>query len=123
MSGFLTEAQVEGFRKTLLARQHLLKQELRVEKAGPVAVESESQGYEEAYLDGLGKQVDSEVTAQHRIELDRIAAALRRIDDGTYGICEDCDGPIGLARLQAFPTARLCIECKELHERGMRSGT
>jgi len=42
--------------------------------------------------------------------LDEIAAALKRIDDGTYGICEVCGKPIGDERLRALPWARLCIE-------------
>lgn len=39
-----------------------------------------------------------------------IDAALGRIDDGTYGICEVCSQPIGAARLEALPWARLCID-------------
>jgi RNA polymerase-binding protein DksA len=42
--------------------------------------------------------------------LDEIAAALKRIDEGTYGICEVCGKPIGDERLRALPWARLCIE-------------
>lgn len=43
--------------------------------------------------------------------------ALRRIDDGTYGICESCGNPIGKARLQVFPRATLCVTCKQRQER------
>ena len=43
--------------------------------------------------------------------------ALRRIEDGTYGICESCGNPIGKARLQAFPRATLCVSCKQKEER------
>jgi RNA polymerase-binding protein DksA len=42
--------------------------------------------------------------------LAEIDAALRRIEDGTYGICEVCGKPIGADRLRAIPWARLCIE-------------
>jgi DnaK suppressor protein len=42
--------------------------------------------------------------------LTEIEAALRRIDDGTYGICESCGKPIGEERLKAIPWARLCID-------------
>lgn len=48
----------------------------------------------------------------------QIDAALDKISEGTYGICEFCDSPIGKARLEALPFAGLCIECqrkKELH--------
>ncbi len=43
--------------------------------------------------------------------------ALAAIDDGTYGVCESCGGPIGKMRLQAFPRATLCVSCKQRQER------
>lgn len=49
--------------------------------------------------------------------LDAIEAALRRIDDGTFGICEVCGGPIGDERLAAVPYATLCIADKRARER------
>ena len=43
--------------------------------------------------------------------LDDIQVALQKLDDGTYGRCEGCGGPIAEARLEAMPAARLCITC------------
>jgi len=43
--------------------------------------------------------------------LDDIQVALQKFDDGTYGRCEGCGGPIADARLEAMPAARLCIAC------------
>ncbi|ADI11009.1 DNA-binding protein [Streptomyces bingchenggensis BCW-1] len=43
--------------------------------------------------------------------------ALERLDAGTYGRCENCGNPIGKARMQAFPRATLCVECKQRQER------
>ncbi|MFF9480299.1 TraR/DksA family transcriptional regulator [Streptomyces sp. NPDC014733] len=43
--------------------------------------------------------------------------ALGRLDAGTYGLCENCGKPIGKARMQAFPRATLCVECKQKQER------
>ncbi|MCG2798467.1 MAG: TraR/DksA family transcriptional regulator [Cellulomonas sp.] len=43
--------------------------------------------------------------------------ALDRIRSGTYGVCESCGEPVGKARLQAFPRANLCVECKQREER------
>jgi DnaK suppressor protein len=45
-----------------------------------------------------------------------IDEALRRIKDKTYGKCQECGRPISMARLEAVPHARLCIECKEKEE-------
>ena len=47
----------------------------------------------------------------------KIDAALRRIDDGEYGYCEETDEPIPLKRLEARPTATLSVEAQERHER------
>ncbi|WP_332716196.1 RNA polymerase-binding protein DksA [Pelagibacterium mangrovi] len=47
----------------------------------------------------------------------KIDAALKRIDEGTYGYCEETGEPIGLARLDARPTATLSLEAQEMHER------
>lgn len=55
----------------------------------------------------------------------KIDEALRRIDEGLYGYCDDCGGEIGVRRLEARPTATLCIECKtiaELRERQVGEG-
>ncbi|MFC1668691.1 TraR/DksA family transcriptional regulator [Chlamydiota bacterium] len=46
-----------------------------------------------------------------------IDEALRKIDEGTFGICEDCKKTIGLKRLEAVPYAQLCISCKSHEER------
>jgi DnaK suppressor protein len=43
--------------------------------------------------------------------------AITRVDAGTYGVCESCGKPIGKMRLQAFPRATLCMECKQRQER------
>jgi len=49
--------------------------------------------------------------------INKIDAALERIDDGTYGYCEETDEPIGIRRLEARPIATLSIEAQERHER------
>ena len=52
--------------------------------------------------------------------LNKINAAIRRIEDGSYGYCEDTDEPIGLRRLEARPIATLSIEAQEQHEKRER---
>jgi RNA polymerase-binding protein DksA len=49
--------------------------------------------------------------------LEQTEKALARIDDGSYGQCESCGGPIGKMRLMAFPRATLCLTCKQREER------
>ena len=57
---------------------------------------------------------------RYRKLLAKINAGLRRIEDGSYGYCEETDEPIGLKRLQARPIATLSIEAQERHERRER---
>jgi DnaK suppressor protein len=52
-----------------------------------------------------------------RENLELVEAAIARIDEGSYGICESCGEPIGKERLQAFPRATLCMQCKQRQER------
>ena len=49
--------------------------------------------------------------------INKIDAALRRIEDGTYGFCEETGEPIGLKRLEARPVATLSLEAQEMHEK------
>jgi DnaK suppressor protein len=48
-----------------------------------------------------------------RANLDDVEHALRRMEHGTYGTCENCGREIPIERLEAIPFARLCIECKQ----------
>ena len=52
--------------------------------------------------------------------ISKIDEALRRIDEGAYGYCEETGEPIGLARLEARPIATLGVEAQERHERRER---
>jgi RNA polymerase-binding protein DksA len=49
--------------------------------------------------------------------ISRITAALERVDEGTYGVCERCGEEIQAARLDAIPEAELCRDCQEVTER------
>lgn len=48
----------------------------------------------------------------------KIQEAIRRIDDGVYGICEECGEDIGVPRLKARPVTTLCVSCKARQEEG-----
>lgn len=54
---------------------------------------------------------------REKVFLDKIHKALLRIEDGTFGMCEECDEPISAKRLEARPETTLCIRCKEDQER------
>ena len=60
--------------------------------------------------------MEKRVALQSRIRdtLVQVERALQKIDDGTYGLCDNCGQPINPARLEALPQANLCVDCKAL---------
>jgi DnaK suppressor protein len=79
----------------------------------------EGAGHDQADVGSTTFERDHEMTLARnaREQLGLVSEALARIDDGSYGACESCGEPIGKARLQAFPRATLCMECKQRQER------
>jgi DnaK suppressor protein len=53
--------------------------------------------------------------------LNKLDLALKKIEEGTFGVCEICEEPIGKKRLEARPETTLCIKCKEDQEREERT--
>ena len=58
------------------------------------------------------RELDLVLSAQARAAVDEIDRALAKIENGTYGTCENCGKPIPHARLKALPYAALCVQCK-----------
>ncbi len=54
---------------------------------------------------------------RERLYLKKVKEALARIEEGIFGMCETCEEPIEIRRLEARPTATLCVACKEEEER------
>ena len=68
-------------------------------------------------MDAMQAQAMAQASGQRREKMLRdISAALKRIDEGDFGICENCDEPINPKRLEVDPTARLCIDCASASE-------
>lgn len=63
------------------------------------------------------REFELRLRSRERKLLNKIESAIDRIDKGTYGICADCEEPIGIKRLQARPVATYCIDCKLEQER------
>lgn len=57
------------------------------------------------------------LASNDREELYELDDALKKIEDGTFGICEDCKSPITKTRLKAVPSARFCVSCQEKKEK------
>jgi len=68
------------------------------------------------------REKDVSILEQVEAELADVEHALRRLDEGTYGVCEACGKAIGDARLDAMPAARLCLDDQARAERKARFG-
>lgn len=70
-------------------------------------------------MDAMQAQAMAKASGQRReATLRRIGAALKRLDDGDYGLCTECDEPINPKRLDVDPTLLLCIDCASRTEKG-----
>ncbi|AVV43151.1 DNA-binding protein [Streptomyces sp. P3] len=117
-----TLKEVEEARTELDSEQARLRAELAASEAALTGLMRDSG-------DGAGDdQADTgtkNITREHELALAANARemliqtehALERLDAGTYGLCENCGNAIGKARMQAFPRATLCVECKQKQER------
>jgi DnaK suppressor protein len=117
---FMNERQREYFRKKLLS----WKGEILAESRETLeALQCESHNHPD-YADRASSETDRSIELRARDRqrklISKINAALKRIDDGTYGYCEETGEPISLKRLDARPIATLSIEAQERHERRER---
>lgn len=115
----LDEQQLERFRERLLATKEAAKTLLSqsAKETRPVEVSGSSIG-RLTRIDAIQMQGMTQMSeGQLRIRLQQIEVALGALEEGTYGSCRYCKGPIGLPRLEAMPEAPFCMECQESFER------
>ena len=70
--------------------------------------------------DNFDREFSLDLASNEQTMLNRIDEALKKIQDGSYGVCENCAKPISFKRLKAVPYAKLCIKCKEDEEKNVR---
>lgn len=122
----MTAKHAEGLKKKELKRFH----DLLVEKREEILKNAKRTLNEDMTLDqdDLPDEMDlasSEylqsftfrLRGREKTFLKKIERALLKIDEGTFGICEECEEPISVKRLEARPETTLCIRCKEDQER------
>ncbi len=76
---------------------------------------------EEQSVDDFVTEVDMALMQMKSETLSKIDQAIARLEDGTYGVCQECDGDIQAARLKALPFAPLCRTCQEDAESTVRA--
>jgi len=114
----LTQIELDEFQNKLLDRRVQIEKNLRgtaLELEGMRDLELNDEGdHAAASSEAI---VDSAILEQQRKELNEIELALGKIKDGTFGICEMCEEPIGRQRLEVKNFARYCITCREINEK------
>ena len=114
---FMNAKQLEYFRLKL-ARW---RSELLDESSNTLIHLQEESGPSPDFADRASTETDRSIELRTRDRerklINKIDAALKRVDDGTYGYCEETGDPINLRRLEARPIATLSIDAQERHER------
>jgi DnaK suppressor protein len=109
-----------SFRQLLLVKQQELQEIAASSRAAAQTVElDQTRMGRLSRMDALQAQAMSAESERRRVKsLNRIAAALRRLDTDDYGYCRDCGELINPERLGLDPSVALCIQCAENAERG-----
>lgn len=114
---YMNAKQLEYFRQKLLK----WREELLVESQETINNLKEENWREPDLSDRASLETEAGVELRTRNRylklVGKIDAALKRIEDGTYGYCEETGDPIGIKRLEARPIATMTIEAQERHER------
>jgi DnaK suppressor protein len=117
---FMNERQIEYFRRKLLN----WKEDIIKESKETISHLQEENHILPDVADRASSETDRSLELRTRDRqrklISKIDAALKRIDDRSYGYCEDTGEPIGLKRLDARPIATLSIEAQERHEKRER---
>ena len=117
---FMSDRHRDYFRRKLISWKEEILRESRDTLA---ALQSENENHPDL-ADRASSETDRSIELRARDRqrklISKIDAALGRIEDGTYGYCEETGDPIALRRLDARPIATLSVEAQERHERRER---
>ena len=117
MSDTLTQAQLDELQLLLVDLEQSIDEVLSNTESGTKPVKLKDNIGRLSRMDEMHNQ--SILKANRTVlsnRLKRIRVALKRISEGDYGWCEDCEEAIAFPRLQAYPDATYCIECQAARE-------
>lgn len=113
------EFLAETKQRLINERADLTKQLREIEE--DAATESEDTGQHEDFADAgtttFERERDLSIRNNVLDLIDQVTRALDRLEEGTYGSCENCGQPIAVARIKAFPRVLMCLDCKRRDER------
>ena len=98
-------------------REELVREITRRTKATAVSGVSDIGDILDSVSEERTRELDMILTDREKRKLKQIDDALDRIEEGSYGLCEECGIKIPRARLKVVPFAKYCVECKEVIER------
>jgi DnaK suppressor protein len=116
----LTQEQIAHLENLLNERERALRGDLKrdvYEEDNYRTIASEAPDPGDASFASLEQDLENAAATRDMVELRSIEAARKRIDNGTYGQCIDCDCEISYERLLAQPTAERCAPCQAMYEK------
>jgi len=109
--------QIEELKETLIVRREKIDKNIQGSRESIDSLKDSECKDEYDYAEVSSDSFKEGIIANQQIEeLKEIDEALKRIEKGTYGICEMCDESIAIGRLRAKPFAKFCTPCREIHE-------
>lgn len=108
--------RADGLRKMLEERRAEIQEKLRAIRSEIPSYQDEVRDSEEQSVTDFAQEMEFALVEMKAQTLIRIDEALLRVDQGTYGTCDECGEEIAEARLAAVPFALLCRDCQEREE-------
>jgi RNA polymerase-binding protein DksA len=120
----MTKDQLKQFRQLLITERAKLADEIKSIAHDASTSPREASGDLSAYTvhmadmaaDTYERELSMNIVSSEQEILYQIDDALKRIDDGTFGQCQQCNEPITMSRLKAVPYASMCIKCQRAKE-------
>ena len=120
----LTKAQIKVFRQLLIADRAKLAEEIKTIAREASTSPRDASGDLSAYTihmadmaaDTYDRELSMNLVSSEQELLYQIDDALKRLDDGSFGLCQQCGEPIAMSRLKAVPYASLCITHQRVKE-------
>ncbi len=120
----MTKRQLKEFRRALMVERTKFAGEIRAIAREASKTPREASGDLSSYpvhmadmsADTYERELSVSIASSEQEVLYQIDEALKRIDDGTYGVCQQCSKPITMSRLKAVPYTSMCIGCQRAKE-------
>ncbi len=118
----LTKKELSKFKELLLEKRHAVLERARKTLTEDMTLDTNDLADEmDLAASEYIQSFEFRLRGREKSLLAKVDHALKKIEDGTFGVCEVCDEPIGKKRLEARPETGLCIRCKEDQERDERT--